>query len=85
VNVATAGASPPPAQLCAQYSLDQSTWSYFDGADGPCVTTHQVGLRVSGWVALAATAKDDVYVRVVGNRGDGVAAPAFGNISIEVE
>jgi hypothetical protein len=87
VNVVTAGKMPPqPAELCAQY-FDQSTstWSYLDGANGPCVTIHQVNLRVSDWLPLAATAKDDVDVRVVGNRGDGVAAPSFGNISIEVK
>jgi hypothetical protein len=84
VNVVTAGKGPPQAaELCAQYSLDEITWSDL-GANGPCAKIDVAKVSRSGWKDLAAFAKADVYVRVVGKDGDGVVAPAFGNISIEV-
>ena len=82
VNVQTVGAAT--AQLCAQYSLDQSAWAYLDGSSGPCAPINALNEQSSSWVNLAASAKADVYLRVVGRNGNGSASPAFGNISIEI-
>jgi hypothetical protein len=82
VNVQNGGA--PTASLCAQYSIDQVTWSYLDGSSGPCVTINLTGVRASAFVALAALAKTDVFLRVVGRNGSG-QSPSFGQISIQVK
>ncbi len=83
--ITTAGATN--AELRAQYSTDGGTnWSYLDGVSGPAVvfgaTTNAP--RVGAWVNLAAAAQADVWLRLVGLNGDGVADPAFGQISLHV-
>lgn len=82
VNVATAGAAG--AVLRAQYSTDQVAWAALDGASGPEVAIDATGLGVSGWVALEAGAKADVFVRIVGADGDGAADPVFGPVAVQV-
>jgi hypothetical protein len=82
VNVQTVGAAT--AQLCAQYSLDQSVWAYLDGSGAPCVGINVLNVQSSGWIDLAAAAKADVYLRIVGRNGNGSTSPAFGNITIEL-
>jgi len=84
VNVMVAGATTP-AKIRAQYSTDLSTWYYLDGASGPSVDINTTGLKVSAWVNLAAGAKADVYLRIVGIDGNGAADPAFGNIALQVK
>jgi len=81
-NVATAGATA--AALRVQYSTDQSSWSYLDGSAGPSVGVGTTGLKVSSWVAPAAGAKGDVFLRVVGISGDATADPAFGHVLLQV-
>ncbi len=79
----TAGAAA--AELRAQYSTDDSTFAYLDGATGPsCAINVNNTTVVSSWVNLAAGAKADVFLRVVGIGGDGGIDPTFGNISIQV-
>jgi hypothetical protein len=80
--VVSAGAAA--AQLCAQYSTDQVTWVYLDGASGPCASINATGVQVSSFVNLAAAAKADVFLRVVGKSGGGVS-PSFGQIAIQVK
>ena len=82
VNVAQAGTAS--AAIRMQYSTDQASWNYLDGGTGPSVTVNTTGLKVSPWVNLAAGAKADVYLRVVGINGDGVADPSFGDITLQV-
>lgn len=68
------------AELRVQYSKDSgTTWNYLDGASGPLVTlgTTSNTPRVGPWVNLVADAKADVWLRVVGINGDGVADPTF--------
>jgi hypothetical protein len=67
-NVAQAGAAT--AAIRVQYSTDQASWNYLDGSTGPAVNINTTGLKVSSWVALAAGAKADVFLRVVGINGD---------------
>jgi hypothetical protein len=83
VSVQTIGAVA--AQLCAQYSTDQIAWASLDGSGGPCVPINLLNVQSSGWVNLVAAAKADVYLRLVGQNGDGFLDPAFGNIAIEVK
>jgi hypothetical protein len=86
VNVFAAGAAgPPPAKLRAQYSTDQSSWNYLDGSSGPSVNEDTTGLQVSSWVNLAAGAKADVFLRIVGLDGDGSTDPFFGRLDIQVK
>jgi hypothetical protein len=82
VNVQTAGA--PTAELCVEYSLDQTTWSALDGGSGSCAPINTTGVRVSPFPVIALAARGDVYLRVVGANGNGTLDPAFGHISIEV-
>lgn len=82
VNVATAGAATP-AKIRAQYSTDETTWYYLDNASEPSVNIDTTGTKVSNWIGLAAGAKADVFLRIVGIDGDGVADPQFGLISLQ--
>lgn len=81
VNVQTAGVAG--AKLRVQYSTDESTWNYLDGGTGPSVAIDATGVEVSSYVALAAGAKADVFLRLVGIDGNGVVDPIFGNIMLE--
>jgi hypothetical protein len=82
-TVVVAGAGT--AALRVQYSTDQSSWSYLDGASGPSVNVNTTGVKVSSWVAPAAAAKADVFLRVVGINGDATADPSFSNILLQVK
>jgi hypothetical protein len=81
-NVATAGTGA--AELRVQYSTDQSSWTYLDGSAGPSVGVGSTGLKVSSWVAPAAGAKADVFLRLVGISGDGAADPGFAHVLLQV-
>jgi hypothetical protein len=90
VCVDAAGAAG--AQLAVQYSTDGgSTWKYLDDtADGaigsatPKVSIASSGVAVSAWMTLAAAARADVRLRVVGDTGDGAVDPSFFFIELEV-
>jgi hypothetical protein len=84
VNVITAGAGAT-TELRGQYSTDQSAWNYLDGGTGPGVAINTAGLKVSAWVNLAAGAKSDVFLRLVGINGDAVADPSFGTAELQVK
>jgi hypothetical protein len=83
VNVLTIGA--PTAAVCAQYSTDQVTWNYLDGGTEPCATINVLGVRTSSWVNLAAAAKADVFLRLVGRNGNGALSPLFGQIALQIK
>jgi hypothetical protein len=83
VMVLTAGAAG--AQICAQYPVDQLVWVNLDGGTGPWAAINAAGVRTSAFVNLAAGAKSDVFLRIVGKDGNGSADPAFGQISIQVK
>lgn len=82
VNVMTAGFST--AEIRAQYSTDQVTWNYLDHVSAPGVSISSTGAKVSEWVNINAAAKGDVFLRIVGINGNGVADPVFGNIMMQV-
>lgn len=83
VMVSALGAST--ATIALQYSTDQSTWNYLDGGTGPSVAINGGGLKVSSWVNVTGGAKADVFLRLVGNGGDGAADPSFGNCHVELK
>jgi len=78
LNVSTAGTAT--ATLRVQYSTDQTSWTDLPGATAAINTT---GLKVSAFTAVPAGAKQDVFLRVVGQNGDGVADPGFGVSSLQ--
>lgn len=83
VRVMTPGATG--AKLRIQYSADQVTWNYLDGVSGPSVTIDAAIPVTSSWVTLAAGAKADVWLRLVGLDGDGVADPAWGLMTLQMK
>lgn len=84
VRVSTAGAVG--AELRVQYSLDETTWNYLDGASGPAVTgiNNTSPTKESVWVTIVAAARTDVWLRVIGIGGDGTLSPAFGTVALQV-
>ncbi len=87
VTAAVTTAANAAAEIRIQYATDgdaQATWAYLDGGSGPLVNIGAVGGRASGWVALAATAKADVWIRVVSINGDGAADPIVGLITLQL-
>lgn len=83
VNVGSvAGAAG--SEIRIQYSSDQTSWSYLDGASGPGAAINAAGLRTSPWVNLAAGATGNVYLRAVGIGGNGAADPRFGTVELQI-
>lgn len=82
VNVTAAGATH--AKTRVQYSIQGLVWHYLDGLALPSVGINTTGIKVSTWIDLADGAKADVYLRLVGIDGDGIANPAFGLIAVQV-
>jgi hypothetical protein len=80
VSVATAGA--PTAKLSVQYSTDESSWSYLDGATGPSVNINSTGTKVSSYATLVSGARGDVFLRIVGEGGNATADPYLGLIQV---
>ena len=87
-NVTAAGVAG--AVLGVQYSIDSGvTWTWLDGTAGatttgaPNVGISSTGVQAGAWAALVAGAKVDVWLRLIGASGNGIASPAFGNIYLE--
>lgn len=81
---AVAGAAG--SELRVQYSTDDSTYTnYLDGSTGPStvITTNNTTFA-GAWVTIVAAARADVFLRVVGAGGDGVADPVFGTVVLQV-
>lgn len=74
-----------------QYSTDGgTTWRGLDNGNSGSNSTVTVsdlgtGSKVSAWTNLAIGVSADVLVRIAGSGGDGVADPAFSNISIQLK
>jgi hypothetical protein len=92
ITVRTAGtAGATGAVLAVQYSTDQSTWKFLDDGASPVANTNAVAIDStnttfvqSSWTTLAAGAKGDVFLRLVGQNGDGTVSPAIGMITLQV-
>ena len=78
-------AAPANAKLAVQYSTDSgSTWAYLDGSAGPsCLCDATTTNAVGSWVTVAAGAKTDTLLRIVGAGGNGTADPIFTRIQLE--
>lgn len=70
--------------LRVQYSTDGITWLGLEngGNSNISVVLNSLGLVVSAWGNLVL-ARQDVFLRIAGSGGNGVADPVFGNISIQ--
>lgn len=76
-EVYVVGAGTATAELRLQYSLDQTTWTYLDGAAGPGAGVATVNaLAVGAWVTIVPAARADVFLRVVGINGGGSTSVA---------
>lgn len=71
------------AVIAVQYSTDQTIWDYLDGVSGPSVNVGSLGLQVSSYVDIVSAAKTDVFLRIVGSGGNGVAGPEFTIVSLQ--
>jgi hypothetical protein len=76
------------AALRVQYSNDQATWSYLDGATGPSVTVGAGAnqMKVGSWVTIDPAVRwfRGVHLRLVGVSGDGAIDPSFGKVALVV-
>ncbi len=75
------------AELRVQYATtfgESPTWNYLDGATGPGINISSTGVVKGSWVAIAAGAKADVQLRLVGINGDGAVDPSIGNVWLQV-
>jgi hypothetical protein len=76
-RVVTVGAAA--AVLKVQYSTDEAAWADLT----PAVAVNTTGAKATAWAAVPAGARGDVFLRVVGQSGDGAADPVFGQILLE--
>lgn len=81
VNVNTAGFAG--SIMALQYSTDQVAWDYLDGVSGPSVPIGTTGVKVSSYVNIVSAARADVFLRIVGQNGNGVRDPDFWIISAQ--
>ena len=82
VNVAVAGGAG--SLLWAQSSPDQTTWTNLDGASGPTVAISTTGLKVTAWTPIPVSAQTDIFLRPMGQNGNGAVDPAFGSVILQV-
>jgi hypothetical protein len=82
---ATAGAASSKLILRYYTGWSQTASNYLDiGTSEVSVATNvQNTFLATNWINLAAGAKADVYIAVLGSGGDGALDPAFGIISAE--
>lgn len=73
------------AILGAAYATTEGTWLNLGAtlATGG-VSIASAGTKVGTWSAIAAGAKGDVFLTILGDDGDGTADPRFGNVSVQV-
>jgi hypothetical protein len=78
-TVGTTGSS-----VYAQYSLDDSAWSTLTTS---VISMASIGTIVTPWENVPSIAKNsgDVYIRVVGQGGNGQADPIIGNLYLETK
>jgi hypothetical protein len=83
-NVSAVGASAPV--LIGQYLVTEAESGWLDlssTANQPQISLMTAGTTSSQWMSLTAGAKADVYMRIAGQQGDGLASPRIGNIYLE--
>ena len=77
----------PGAFMYPQYSTDFSAWSSLSagGGSAPSCRLDVVGSTAGSWVPMAAGARREVWIRIMGVSGDGAMDPLPGNISLELK
>lgn len=73
------------ASLGIQFSLNEATWSFLDGATGPNAKLDSVRTATSSFQPITGSAKTDVFLRLVAFSGSGQAAAKVGNIHLVVK
>lgn len=79
--VATVGLSG--STLSVQYAEDCSSWADIS-ATNPTVALDATSMKTSVWQKLAANAKDDVCLRIVGTGGNGILNPVFNSLNVQL-
>lgn len=78
------GAGSTNSKLRVQYSTDSgATWNAIGSISDVEVQINSTGLRTVAFLNLIAGAKADVWLRIAGVGGDGVASPTLGTIGVE--
>lgn len=70
------------ADLRIEYSTDQSAWQEI-GTSSTELGIGSTGVVETAWIDLAAGAKADVYLRVMGKDGDGAADPSITYLAMQ--
>lgn len=79
------GQASASAILYLEYAPDGATFVAIDGGTGTNLAVGSTGIKVSGWVSIAAAAKiANATLRVMGSGGDGATVGSFANIYAEV-
>lgn len=82
INQAVAGYAG--ADLNAEYSINGTNWYNLDtGGTGECDVGTGTGVKVGAWTNIVVGAKTEVWLRLVGKQGDGIADPAWRQTSIQ--
>lgn len=87
--VVTASASVNTPRIVARYSTtSQTTVGGFTSELGTTAISQSIftgttGLQVTPWTTIAAAARGDVWLALVGIGGNAVADPAFGSVMLQ--
>lgn len=74
------------AWINAQYSLNNSTFNWFDGtgvAGSIAVSGTYTSPKIGSWINIPDAAKTDVWMRIAGSRGNGVLDPAWRQLRMQ--
>lgn len=71
------------AVLTVEYSTDGTTWTEIS-AGTASIDLGAITTVATAWFNIPAGAKADVFLRVMGSSGDGVADPSIGNLALQV-
>jgi len=82
------GAGTATCELGVQYSTDNVNWNGLDNGILNSMSTARnscdlIGYFVTAWSPLNVTAQADVWIRAVGQGGDGSANPDFGTLQVQ--
>lgn|SRR3990167_5142128 len=65
--------------IFAQYSTDESIWNTLTSS----IAIDSTGTKVTSFNVMPVSAKGDVFIRLVGQGGNGTIDPIIGSVSLE--
>lgn len=79
-NVSTPGASG--SYITAQWSSNLVSWNFFTTGSDPRCPIDVTGFQESPWSVITTGSVGDLYIRIVGSGGNGIADPSIALVAL---